>query len=256
MAQQSSLCYKDLTLRHFIVSQTSVRRARVINWKSVCTMLCGCVQYVEIYTKRRASANRIDFCFHLKKIAAELYWLLREAYGEYVPSKDTCERWFGRFKSGYLEVADEHGKPSKNSKIWNCKLWYTRMIRKHKKQFTVQLGVSQKVVPIGYERWERFRSPVDGYHMSWTTDKWKNAKTHVTFCSFETKRSGFCIVQLQGMKSGFILRILSAKIMDRPRRIIHIGRKIESLGQKYDALCLMKPERRGLLWAVKTWGNG
>ena len=48
MVHQSSLCYKDLTLRHFVVSSTSVRRARVMNWKSVCIVLC-CAQYLEIY---------------------------------------------------------------------------------------------------------------------------------------------------------------------------------------------------------------
>ena len=31
MVHQSSLCCKDLTLRHFVVSSRSVRRARVIN---------------------------------------------------------------------------------------------------------------------------------------------------------------------------------------------------------------------------------
>ena len=39
LVQQSSLCHKDLTLCHFVVSSTSVRRARVINWKSVCWRL-------------------------------------------------------------------------------------------------------------------------------------------------------------------------------------------------------------------------
>ena len=39
MGHQRSFCYKDLTLRHFVVSSISVRRARVINWKSVFNML-------------------------------------------------------------------------------------------------------------------------------------------------------------------------------------------------------------------------
>ena len=54
------------------------------------------------------------FCFRLKKIAAESYRLLREAYGEHTPSHDTCERRFRRFKNGNVEVADkEHGKTVK-----------------------------------------------------------------------------------------------------------------------------------------------
>ena len=60
MVHQSSLCYKDLALRHFVVSSTSVRRARVINWKSVYVMYC-CVQYVEKYTEQRAFADSINF---------------------------------------------------------------------------------------------------------------------------------------------------------------------------------------------------
>ena len=49
---QSGLCRKDLTLRHFVVSSTSVRRARVINWKSVCVVFLRCrVQCVEIYAE-------------------------------------------------------------------------------------------------------------------------------------------------------------------------------------------------------------
>ena len=54
-------------------------------------------------------------------------------YGEHAPSQDTCERWLRRFKSGDFKVADkEHGKLPKNSKMWNCRHWWTKMIRKHK----------------------------------------------------------------------------------------------------------------------------
>ena len=38
----SSLCYKDLTLCHFVVSSTSVRCPRVINWKSVHRVVLMC----------------------------------------------------------------------------------------------------------------------------------------------------------------------------------------------------------------------
>ena len=44
----SSLCYEDLTLRHFVVSSISVRRARVMNWESMCIVLC-CVQCRNLY---------------------------------------------------------------------------------------------------------------------------------------------------------------------------------------------------------------
>ena len=90
MVYQSSLCYKDLTLRHFVVSSTSVRHAGVKNQKSVYIMLCCCVQYVEIYTEQRAFADSINFRFHLKKTAAESCLLFLETYGEHAPSQNTC----------------------------------------------------------------------------------------------------------------------------------------------------------------------
>ena len=62
----SSFCYKDLIIRYFLVSSTSVRRARVIKWKSVCIVLC-CVQYVEIYTEQRTFAESINFLFSFEE---------------------------------------------------------------------------------------------------------------------------------------------------------------------------------------------
>ena len=103
MVHQSSLCYKDLTLRHFVVSSTSVRRARVINWKIVCIVLCW-DQCVQIYTEQIAFANGINLCFHLKNSPTESYRLFREAYGKDAPSQDTCGRWFRHFKSGDFDT--------------------------------------------------------------------------------------------------------------------------------------------------------
>ena len=70
MVHQSSLCYKDLTLHHFVVSSTSIRRARVLNWKSVFTVLCCFVRYVEIYIGQRTFANWSNFLF----LFEENYW--------------------------------------------------------------------------------------------------------------------------------------------------------------------------------------
>ena len=113
-----AVCVIDLTLRHFVVSSTSVRHARAINSKRVCAVLGCCIQYVEIYIEQRAFADSINFCFHLKKTAAEPYRLLRRAFGEHAPSQDTCKQWFQHFKSGDFEVADkEHGKLLKDSKV-------------------------------------------------------------------------------------------------------------------------------------------
>ena len=46
------------------------------------------------------------------------------------------------------------------------------------------------------------------------------------------------------------------KIMGRLKRTIHIDRKTKSLWQKDDALYLVGPEERSLLWIVKIRGNG
>ena len=107
MVCQGSFCYKGLTLRHFVVSSISVKRARMINWKS-CVKCC-----VVVFITSKFISNiehlwtALTFCFHLKKTAPESYRLLREAYGERGPSQDTCERWFQRFKNGDFDTRQE-----------------------------------------------------------------------------------------------------------------------------------------------------
>ena len=60
-----------------------------------------CVRSVVVFdmskfgTEQRAFADGINFCFHLKKTAAESYRLLREAHGEHVPSQDNMSGGFG-----------------------------------------------------------------------------------------------------------------------------------------------------------------
>ena len=55
----------------------------------------------------------------------------------------------------------EHGKPSQKSEDMELNEDDSQI----QKQFAEQLDVSQQVVTIDYERWERFKRPVDGYHM-------------------------------------------------------------------------------------------
>ena len=90
MVHQNSLCYKDWTMRHFVVSSTSVRRARVINWKSVCVVSCRALVFnmSKFIPNEALSRTALIFCFHLKKTAAESY---REACGEHAPSSDMYE---------------------------------------------------------------------------------------------------------------------------------------------------------------------
>ena len=56
----------------------------------------------------------------------------------------------------------EHGKPN----MRNCKHCWTKMIRKHKNNSPSNWELVNELFPIGYEKWERYRRPVDGYHMS------------------------------------------------------------------------------------------
>ena len=60
----------------------------------------------------------------------------------------------------------EHGKPPKNSKRRNYKHCWTKMIRKHDNNLPSNWALVNKLFPLGYERWERFRRLVDEYHMS------------------------------------------------------------------------------------------
>lgn len=42
----------------------------------------------------------LNFCFHLKKLAAASLYLPSEAYGDHAISISSCEYWFKRFKNG------------------------------------------------------------------------------------------------------------------------------------------------------------
>ena len=100
--------------------------------------------------------------------------------------------------------------PSKSTKMWNCKHCWMKMIHKHKNNSQSNWAFN-KLFPIAYERWERFRKSADECHMNWTRDRWRGTKTLVKFCSNDTEESHSCIVSLLEMKSGFFLRIPSAK---------------------------------------------
>ena len=86
MVHRSSLCHEDLTMRHFVVASTSVRRARVHSVVLLCS-ICR-----NLYRTRSTRGQALIFCFHLKDTAAESYRLVRQVYGEHAPSIDACER--------------------------------------------------------------------------------------------------------------------------------------------------------------------
>ena len=132
MAHGSSLCRKDLTPRHFVVSSTSVKRAGVINWKRECAVLCFSFDMQNLYRTKRIR-GRHYFLFSLEKTTAESYRSLPEAYCQHAPSQDTRERWFRRSKSGDFEVAEKvHGKLLKKFEGVECKHCWTKNISNHK----------------------------------------------------------------------------------------------------------------------------
>lgn len=52
--------------------------------------------------------------FNMKKKATESHRILVEVYGDHALSERTCQRWFGRFKSGNFDLEDEEraGRPT------------------------------------------------------------------------------------------------------------------------------------------------
>ena len=140
----------------------------------------------------------------------------------------------------------------KPQRKWRCRIASTVGRRWFADTKTIRRAI-ERLFPIGYKRWERFRRKVEGYHMSWTINKWKSVKTHVIFCSLGTKGSVFASYSYRGWKVHLFWELQAQQIMNWPRRTIHTDRKTESLWQKDDALSLMKPEGRGLLWCAKLW---
>ena len=62
------------------------------------------------------------------------------------------------------EEDKQHGKPPKNSKM--CKDCWTKMIRKHINNSPSNWALVNILFTVSYERWERFRRLIGGYHMS------------------------------------------------------------------------------------------
>ena len=66
---------------------------------------------------------------------------------------------------------EEHGKPT--TKFVDVEL---RALLDEEDSQTQQQQLAEQL-GVGYERWERFRRPVYGYHVCWTTGKEKSKKT-------------------------------------------------------------------------------
>ena len=83
----------------------------------------------------------------MKKTAVQSYRLLLEAYGEYAPSQDMCERCFRRFKSGDFDTSQDGRqgtwKTVKKFKGMKLQALLDEDDSQTQKQLAEQLGVSQ-----------------------------------------------------------------------------------------------------------------
>ena len=143
----------------------------------------------------------------------------------------------------------------KSTKTWNCKHCWMKMIHK---QLAEQLSVSQQAVS------NRLR----GMGKIQKVDRWVPHMGELNERQIERRKNTCEILLERYRRKSFLHRIITGnekwiffwesqaqKIMGRPRRIIHIDRKTESLWQE-DALCLVGPEGCSLLWAIEAWWNG
>ena len=206
MVHQSSLCYNDLTLHHFVVSSTSVEHLRVSNWKSMCMVLCCCVQYVEIYTEQRIFADSI-FCFLWRNYCRNISITPRSLWW-------TCSiaRYVWTMVSAFQKWWLRHKTRKKVKKFKNMQRW-TRIIRKHKNNSPSNWVSQQAVHNRQREMWKIQNngrwvpSELNDRQME------KNKNTCDILLSGYKRKSYLHPITLrwQGMKNGFILRIPSAK---------------------------------------------
>ena len=166
MVNQSSLCYKDLILSHFVVINKRQTRTSDKLEKS-CVVVFNMSKFTPNKEHRRTA---LIFCFPLRKTATESYRLFREAYGEHAPSRDTCEGGFRRLKSGDFDTRQEgrHRTWKNDKKIEDVELQalLDEDDSQTQKQLSEQLGVSQKAVSSRLREMGKIQNTSDGYQLS------------------------------------------------------------------------------------------
>ena len=110
----------------------------------------------------------LNFCFHLKKSAAESHRMLVDAYDDHALSEATCKRWFQRFRVNDFDVRNkERGKPPKKFEDAELQaiLDEKQMVEKLN---IVQQTISDRLKAMGkkisfasncYEKWIYFKNP-------------------------------------------------------------------------------------------------
>jgi len=190
--------------------------------------------------------------FSFEKTAAKSYRLFGEAYGEHAPSQKTCE-WNGfsvsKLEISMLQTRNTENRP-KSTKTWNCKHCWMKI---HKNNLQNNWALVNKLFPIAYERWKRFRKSADECHIN-ERQMERRKNTCEILLEWYRRKSFLHRIVTGDEKWIFFWESQAQKIMGRPRRII--DRKTESLWQEDDALCLVGPEGCGLLWTIEVWRNG
>ena len=188
------------------------------------------------------------FCFHLRKSAAESYWLLREADDERAPSQATCKRLFRRFKSGDFDTRQqERRRTAKKFEDAKLQELLNEDDSQTKKQLAEQLSVSQQTVFNRLREVGKIQKTDRWVPCELNATKMKKRKNMWHFAHSVQKEVLFASYSYIWWKEDLFCESQAQKIMGRPGRIIHIDRKIESLWQKDDGLCLVGPE---------TWFGG
>ena len=108
---------------------------------------------------------------------------------------------------------EERGKPQKNRRcgIASEGVELDEDDSQTQKQLAEQLGVSQRAVYNQQRKMGKIQKSCKWVPHELNDTQMKVRKTQATFCSLCIKGSRFCIVQLQGMKTRFILRIPSTR---------------------------------------------
>ena len=145
---------QNLTLRHYVVSSTSVKRTQVINWKNVRIVLRSICRNLHrtrsnreqhpfiVFIWRKLLPNHVDYFEKLMVNMLHRKIRVNEGFGVSKVVTSTHDK----------KEDKERGKPQKNSKMWNCKHFSAKMIRKNKNNLPSNWALVNKLFPTGHAR--------------------------------------------------------------------------------------------------------
>ena len=228
----------------FVVS-SSVRRARVINWKSVCSVLCCFVQYVEIYTEQRAFEDSINVLFTFEENCCWIIPItsrslqLTCSIARYVWTVvSTFQKWCFNTRQ---EGKQGTWKTVKKFEDVELQALLDKDDLQKRKRLAQQLGVSQQSA---YNRLREMGKlqKTDG----WISHELNNKQIVKRKNTIDILLVWYRIVcasyRYRRWEMDLFQKSQVQRIIGIPRRTIHIDRRTESLWQKNDALCYVWTE--------------